>query len=159
MYEFLTTNSLSALTSAVMTAEWEAKLLDVQKGQLAHRDFMAGISQGARDMIATLRGKAAAMPEPGQRTFATPCPKCGGALAGHRKLECACGFGVWTTVSGRAISDEEMTELLTNRRTGVLKGFTSSKSGRKFDASLVLKEDFFIQGGVTGVDGGQNECP
>ena len=142
LYEFLVTNSMSALTSAVMTAEWEAKLLDVQKGQLARRDFMAGISQGAHDMIATLRGKAAAMPEPGQRTFATPCPKCGGALTGHRKLECACGFGVWTTVSGRAISDAEMTELLTNRRTGVLKGFTSSKSGRKFDASLVLKEDF-----------------
>jgi len=142
LYEFLTRNSLSALTSAVMTAEWETKLLDVQKGQLARRDFMAGISTSAHGMIDVLKGKASTMPEPTQRVFAAPCPKCGGELRGNRKLECSCGFGIWTTVSERVISPEEMTELLTKRRTGVLKGFFSNKNKRKFDAALVLKDDF-----------------
>ena len=36
----------------------------------------------------------------------------------------------------------EMTELLTKRRTGLLTGFFSSKTKRKFDAILVLKDDF-----------------
>jgi len=91
-----------------------------------------------------LKGKASTMPEPTQRVFATPCPKCGGELRGNRKLECSCGFGIWTTVSERVIAPEEMTELLTKRRTGVLKGFFSNKSKRKFDATLVLKEDFTL---------------
>ncbi len=142
LYEFLTRNSLSSLTSAVMTAEWETKLADVQKGQLARRDFMAGISKSAHGMIDVLKGKASTMAEPTQRVFSTPCPKCGGALRGNRKLECECGFSVWTTVSERVISPEEMTELLTKRRTGVLKGFFSNKTKRKFDAALVLKDDF-----------------
>lgn len=142
LYEFLTRNSLSALTSAVMTAEWETKLLDVQKGKLARRDFMAGIGKSAQGMIDVLKGKASTMPEPTQRIFVTPCPKCGGELRGNRKLECSCGFSIWMTVSERVISPEEMTELLTKRRTGVLKGFFSNKNKRKFDAALVLKDDF-----------------
>lgn len=146
LYEFLTKNTLSSLTSAVMTAEWESKLQDVQQGRMARREFMSGISQSAHSMIDVLKGKASAMPEPTQRVFATPCPKCGGELRGHRKLECAggCGFGIWTTVSERTITPDEMTELLTKRRTGLLKGFYSSKSKRKFDAILILKEDFSL---------------
>jgi DNA topoisomerase-3 len=144
LYEFLTTNSLSVLTSAVMTAEWETKLLGVQKGELARRDFMAGINKGAHEMIDVLRGKASTMPEPTQRVFKTPCPKCGGELRGNRKLECSCGFGIWTMASARTISPDEMTELLTKRRTGLLKGFVSSKTKRNFDAILVLKDDFSL---------------
>ena len=144
LYEFLTTNSLSMLTSAVMTAEWETKLLEVQKGQLARREFMAGINKGAHGMIDVLKGKASTMPEPTLRVFATPCPKCGGELRGNRKLECSCGFGIWTTALDRVISPDEMTELLTMRRTGLLKGFVSGKTKRKFDAVLVLKDDFTL---------------
>lgn len=142
LYEFLTRNSLSALTSAVMTAEWETKLLDVQQGRLARRDFMAGISQSIHSMIDTLKAKASTMPAPAQAAFAVPCPKCGGELRGSRKLECSCGFGIWTKVSERVLSPDEIGELLTKRRTGVLKGFLSTRTKRKFDAALVLKDDF-----------------
>ena len=142
LYEFLTRNNLSALTSAEMTASWEHRLQDVQHGRLARHEFMSGIGKSARGMIDVLKGKASAMPEPTQRVFKTPCPKCGGELRGNRKLECNCGFGIWTTVSERVITPDEMTELLTKRRTGLLKGFHSSKTKRKFDAILVLKDDF-----------------
>ena len=37
-----------------------------------------------------------------------------------------------------------MKQLLSKHRTPVLKGFTSSKTKRKFDAALVLKEDFTL---------------
>lgn len=144
LYEFLTRNSLAALTSALMTAEWETKLLNVQKGQIDRRNFMAEIGQSARDMIDVLRGKAQALPEATQHTFQTPCPKCGGQLQGNRKLECKCGFGIWTTVADRALSLDEMTTLLTQRRTALLKGFYSNKVKRQFDAILVLKDDYTV---------------
>ena len=105
---------------------------------------MAGINKGAHGMIDVLKGKASTMPEPTLRVFATPCPKCGGELRGNRKLECSCGFGIWTTALDRVISPDEMTELLTMRRTGLLKGFVSGKTKRKFDAVLVLKDDFTL---------------
>ncbi|WP_348223953.1 DNA topoisomerase, partial [Escherichia coli] len=43
LYEFLTRNNLSALTSAEMTASWEHRLQDVQHGRLARHEFMSGI--------------------------------------------------------------------------------------------------------------------
>lgn len=142
LYGFLTSNSMSELTSAMMTAEWETKLLQVQKGQLERRNFMHDIGQSARDMIDVLRSKAQAMPESAQHSSQTPCPKCQGQLRGQRKLECGCGFSIWTTVLDRPLTPNETNELLTKRRTGLLKGFYSNKTKRKFDAILVLKDDF-----------------
>lgn len=144
LYEFLTKNSLAAFTSAAMTAEWETKLQSVQKGQLDRREFMDGISVSAQEMIQVLKGKASTLPDPSQREYGMACPKCGGALRGNRKLECTCGFSIWLQVSGRAITPDEMKLLLSKRRTPVLKGFTSSTTKRKFDAALVLKEDFTL---------------
>lgn len=141
---FLDGNGLSVLTSAQTTGEWETRLLDVEKGKLEHTSFMGGIGKVTRDMIDVLRGKAASMPEPTQRKFEVACPKCGGELRGNRKLECAsgCGFSVWTSAAGRELSPAELKKLLTERTTGVLKGFKSSKGNKPFEAALVLKDDF-----------------
>ena len=143
---FLDGNGLSALTSAQMTAEWETKLLDVEKGVLQQAAFMNGIGQTTRDMIDVLRGQAAAMPEPTQRVFEAPCPKCGGELKGRRKLECGgCGFEVWTSAASRELTPAEMRDLLTKRRTATLSGFKSRANPRKsFSAMLVLKDDFTV---------------
>eukprot|EP01034_Spumella_vulgaris_P041774 gene41775-51771_t len=55
LYEFLTRNNLSALTSAEMTASWEHRLQDVQHGRLARHEFMSGIGKSARGMIDVLK--------------------------------------------------------------------------------------------------------
>lgn len=51
-----------------------------------------------------------------------------------------CGFQVWKRVSGKAISIAQITKLLAKGKTDVIKGFTG-KSGKPFDARLVLKPD------------------
>ena len=51
-----------------------------------------------------------------------------------------CGFQVWKRVSGKAISIAQITKLLSRGKTDVIKGFTG-KSGKPFDARLVLKPD------------------
>lgn len=76
------------------------------------------------------------------------CPVCGGAIAktafGYscvKHLEKAedCYFSIGK-LAGRALSIDELAELLTNRRTETLRGF-KSKTGNKFDACIVLNQE------------------
>jgi DNA topoisomerase-3 len=46
---------------------------------------------------------------------------------------------VWRERSGRRLSEDELVVLVATRRTPVLTGFTSRKSGRGFSAALELK--------------------
>lgn len=141
---FLIENSLSSLTSAEMTAQWETRLQQVQKGTLKRREFMDGIADSAKTMIGMLKEKAASLPDPMNRVFPAPCPKCAGELRGHKKIECVCGFTIWKTISSRAMSDLELTDLLTKKKTELLQGFVSSKKKTKFDAYLLLSDDFSL---------------
>lgn len=76
------------------------------------------------------------------------CPVCGGEIAktafGYscvKHLEKAedCYFSIGK-LAGRALSVDELTELLTNKRTETLRGF-KSKAGNKFDACIVLNQE------------------
>lgn len=71
-----------------------------------------------------------------------PCPKCGKKLSRSRwQLLCDCGFKVFHTVAGVALSDEVLKELITTGRTREkLTGFTS-KAGNVFDACLKFEEE------------------
>lgn len=51
-----------------------------------------------------------------------------------------CGFQVWKRISGKAISAAQARKLLSKGKTDVIKGFTG-KSGKPFDARLVVKPD------------------
>lgn len=76
------------------------------------------------------------------------CPVCGSAIEitpygysciRHREDLEACYFSIGK-LSGRQLSVAELTELVTNGRTATLRGF-KSKTGKKFDACLVLAKD------------------
>ncbi len=70
------------------------------------------------------------------------CPKCHKKmLKGQWQYECECGFKLWHTVAKVPLSEEVITELLTNGRTKEkVTGFTS-KAGNAFDAYLKYEED------------------
>lgn len=53
----------------------------------------------------------------------------------------ACGLPVFRTIAGKSLSDGELTDLLTEGRTKLLKGF-KSKQGKSFDATIVFDADF-----------------
>jgi len=46
--------------------------------------------------------------------------------------------------AGKDLTDDEMKELITNGKTGVLKGF-KSKQGKKFSAIVAFDSDFNTQ--------------
>lgn len=67
-----------------------------------------------------------------------PCPCCKKSLIiNGKKLDCECGFSIWTSVCGVDLSKKHLDGLLKKGRTGLIEGF-KNKSGKKFSASLVL---------------------
>ena len=78
------------------------------------------------------------------------CPDCGGAIVvkmsgyGCEKYSSAdensCKFYIGKTIAGKNITPQIAQEILTNGKSETLRGF-KGKSGKKFDARLVLKKN------------------
>ena len=71
------------------------------------------------------------------------CPSCGEPVKVYSSVvvcsDESCGWKMWRLVSGKRIADNIIPILLEGGTTPILRGFTS-KSGKRFDASLRLDE-------------------
>lgn len=70
------------------------------------------------------------------------CPVCGENMEeGNGYLHCPnCNMRLWTMVSGKKLSKDNILDLLDRKTTKEIKGFTS-RAGKKFSAKLYLDED------------------
>lgn len=75
------------------------------------------------------------------------CPVCGSDVVRYRmKYSCSgyktngCEFGVGCYICSRAISVSNVKMLLSEGKTSKIKGFVSKKTGKTFDASIVIKD-------------------
>lgn len=69
------------------------------------------------------------------------CPKCGKSLIKDNfYFNCNCGFKISHMICSKNISDSDMKELISNKKTGVIKGF-KSKAGKLFNAKLILEDN------------------
>lgn len=133
-----------------MTAEWEKQLADIHKGNMSDADFMKGIIDFVRSF--TITTKQLYTPEntagvfKSEREIIGTCPKCGKNVVEYTKsYSCesgkgGCGFVIWKEVAKKTLTKAQATKLLKNRKTDLIKGFTS-KANKPFDAFLILKED------------------
>ena len=81
--------------------------------------------------------------EPKETKATYQCPCCGGNIIADKwawKCEKGCGFSFSYKIAGKEMTESDLKGLINNRRTNKLTGFVS-KAGKKFSASLVLKED------------------
>lgn len=81
--------------------------------------------------------------EPKETKATYQCPCCGGNIIADKwawKCEKGCGFSFSYKIAGKEMKESDLKGLINNRRTNKLTGFVS-KTGKKFSASLVLKED------------------
>lgn len=74
------------------------------------------------------------------------CPVCGDKMMKHRwSYRCEmCATSINHTIAGRELTEEEMQQLTTEKRTGKLDGFTS-KAGKTFSAAITLDDDYKTQ--------------
>lgn len=139
------------IKSPQLTAEWEHKLKQVERGELAAADFMAGIaaltSQLVRDYGKLPDGADLSLFQPVRKAVGT-CPRCGGRVVENKKgFVCenrACGFALWKENRFFAAKKKELTAkiaaALLKEGRAELKGCHSEKTGKTYDAIVILDD-------------------
>ena len=136
------------LKSAVMTAEWENRLLMMEKGQITDIQFMGEITSLVRKILEVCRE----IPEEERRRFQTArevigkCPVCGcDVFEGKQNFYCSnrqCDFALWKENrflgSMEKNLDKKMARELLDKACTHVKGLYSKKKDMKFDADLLL---------------------
>ena len=130
------------IANAEMTGSWELTLAAIEAGQMPPEKFKQGINSYVSTICEELLSLA-----PKQKSYPTyRCPKCGTESVGiyAKVAKCRhedCDFHIFREVCGTLLTEDHIRDLLTIGRTPILKGLTS-KAGKKFNARLVLNEDY-----------------
>ena len=130
------------IANAEMTGSWELTLAAIEAGQMPPEKFKQGINSYVGTICEELLSLA-----PKQKSYPTyRCPKCGTESVGiyAKVAKCrheGCDFHIFREVCGTLLTEDYIRDLLTIGRTPILKGLTS-KAGKKFNARLVLNEDY-----------------
>ena len=138
------------LQSPLLTAEWEYRLGEIERGQLAPEGFLDGISTMLKDLVGTyqvIKGTEYLFTPP--REVVGKCPRCGGEVAELQKgFFCqndSCKFAIWKNNKWWAAKKKQPTKavvsaLLNDGRVRVT-GLYSEKTGKTYDATVVLEDD------------------
>lgn len=136
--------------SAKMTADWESELQNIEKGNSSASDFMQNIERFTSDICTRYSSIAENKAfRPAEKEPIGTCPKCGKeVLETAKAYSCCggkdgCGFIIWKTIAGKNISAAQAKKLVIKKKSDLIKGF-KSKTGKVFDAYLVLKDDFSV---------------
>ena len=138
------------LQSPLLTAEWEHKLKMVEHGELDADAFMAEISLMVNELVKTYSViKGAEVLFPSGRDVVGKCPRCGGDVTESKKgFFCEtndCRFGLWRDnkfLTGKKITlSKKMAAALLKDGETPVKGIFSEKTGKSYDATLVLNDD------------------
>ncbi|EFU29840.1 type IA DNA topoisomerase [Segatella buccae] len=131
------------IANAEMTGSWELALAAIEAGQMPAEKFAKGINS----YVGTICEELLALSPQVQKSYPTyRCPKCGQQSVGiyAKVAKCrneGCDFHVFREICGTLLTEDNIQDLITTGRTPVLNGLTS-KAGKKFNARLVLNEEY-----------------
>ena len=142
------------LKSARLTAQWEEKLAEVERGTLPPMEFLSGIENMVLQLVQTYAGVTVASSTLSQsgRPIVGACPRCGKPVVeGQKSFFCegyydkpSCGFAMWKndrffTGKRKALTRKLAVSLLKQGRAHV-KDLYSEKKGVLYDAVIVLDD-------------------
>lgn len=138
-----------------LTASWERSLSAIQAGTLAPETFMGEIKAFLRSHVEAV--KLFHDPAEARDTFQRTerrradmgiCPCCGRIVRDYPKSYACeavkdgeCGFVIWKKIAGKEITPLQAQQLIAMGTTDLIKGFVSTRTGKKFDAKLVLDDN------------------
>ena len=131
------------IANAEMTGSWELALAAIEAGQMPAEKFAKGINS----YVGTICEELLALSPQVQKSYPTyHCPKCGQQSVGiyAKVAKCrneGCDFHVFREICDTLLTEDNIRDLITTGRTPVLNGLTS-KTGKKFNARLVLNEEY-----------------
>jgi len=137
------------LQSPLLTAEWENRLKQVERGELEPDAFMNGVSSMLWELIQTYTPvKGAEVLFPSVREAVGKCPRCGGSVTESKKgFFCendGCLFGLWKdnrffAAKKKALTKAVAAALLKDGRVKLI-GCYSEKTGKTYDATVILED-------------------
>lgn len=138
------------LQSPQLTAEWEHQLKQIEHGELDAAAFMGGISSMMNELVRTyepVQGAEVLFPSPYESIG--KCPRCGGSVAEMQKgffcQSADCKFALWKdsrffTAKKKNLTKAIAAAMLKDGRVN-LKGCYSERTGKTYDAVVVLEDD------------------
>ena len=139
-----------SLQSPLLTAEWEHRLKEIERGELAPEDFMEGITAMLRELIQTYKAvPGAEVLFPPDREIIGKCPRCGKNVTESKKgffcEDRACGFALWKNSKFFSAKKKQLTKsvaaaLIKDGRVK-LTDCWSEKTGKTYDATVLLDDD------------------
>ena len=138
------------LRSPALTAQWEAKLKQMEKGSLLPEEYMCDIASMVDSLVKhyhVISGEEVHFPS-GKEVLGK-CPRCGADVTeGKNGYFCeshSCKFALWKDnrfLTSKQISlTASMARCLLNERKVLTKGIYSEKKNKTYDAFLVLNDD------------------
>ena len=138
------------LRSPKLTAEWEHRLLEIERGEVSSDGFISEIGEMMSDLTANYKVvKGAEVLFPSGRDVIGRCPRCGSEVTESRKgFFCEnhdCHFALWRDnkffkMKHMTLTKAQAAELLKSGRVFV-KGLYSEKTGKLYDAWVVLDDN------------------
>jgi DNA topoisomerase-3 len=132
------------LKTPEMTAEWELKLELVEKGNLSEEAYRKELNNYLHQIINEAKKRTGKIDFAAGDKTSFLCPACKKGIvkkAWGYICEVGCGFSVNSTIAGKSLTDKQIEMLFKNSETALIKGFKSPKTGKTFDAKLVIKEE------------------
>ena len=131
------------IANVSMTGEWENALAQIENGIFPCEKFREKIERFTVEITTELLASEKLF---SHSDTGCACPKCKkGTMQFYGKVvRCSnpdCGLPVFRQKAGKTLTDAEITELLTNGKTDVIKGF-NSKAGKPFSAVVTFDADF-----------------
>ena len=138
------------IQSASMTAEWEEKLLQVERGLYDGESFMkdiTGMISGLVKNYEMVKGAEILLPAKG--TVLGNCPVCGSEVTERQKgwfcSNQSCQFSLWKDNNyfkklGKQLTPKLAEELVKKGKARLI-GCKSARTGKKYDATVVMNTD------------------
>ena len=137
------------LQSPLLTAEWEYRLGEIERGELAPEDFMDGICAMLKELVGTyqvIKGSEYLFTPP--REVVGKCPRCGDEVAETQKgffcQDKSCKFAIWKNskwwAAKRKLPTKTIVAALLKDGRARVTGLYSEKSGKTYDATVVLED-------------------
>ncbi len=138
------------LQSPQLTAEWEHRLKEIERGELVPDSFMDGIAAMLGELMQTYTPiPGAEVLFPSGREVVGKCPRCGADVTETPKgFFCenrACTFALWKNSKFFTAKKKNLTKTfaatLLKQGRAPLKGCYSEKTGKTYDAVILLEDD------------------
>ena len=140
------------LKSPEMTAQWETKLDEVQKGKLKPEELISQMEKTVAKWCKEIEDDTREFEIPVQADTSTMdimCPKCkkplrklswGLACSGYNNDGSGCKFALGYNIAGATLTDKDLETLVTKKRTRYISNF-KKKDGTEYGAFLILDDE------------------